>query len=519
MTPEPKRRGPVRWLSHLGLSRPKPEESVEWEIEHHIAECVDRLVADGWSTTDAKQEAERRFGDRRRYGPEMKRMERGRAGMERRAQWFGGVARTVTGVARSLRRQPGFSAAVVITLGLGIGANATMYTVADRLLLRPPDHIVDHEEVRRVYLSRPSPLTGATSVDQALTYPDYADLKAHSGFSSVAAYASMRDKTIGSGEGAFRASAAIATGEFFPLLGVQPTIGRFYTPEEAAVGGGPLTVVLGHDFWRRSFGADPDVLGRDLEVEGRDHVIVGVAPPGFTGVDLARVDVWLPLEATQRASEGEQGGCMATRTCWWLNAVVRLSPDVAVEAAEEEATRLHHNGRREMIDEGRYPDRSELTLGSVIGARGPEAPGEAQVTRWLGGVSFIVLLIACANVANLLMARGTRRRREIGLRLALGAGRRNVLLSTVGESVILAGLGGLLAIGLAHWGGSIVRSVLLPGVHFAGSSVNGRLLLFTALAAVVAGVFAGVAPALQSSRLDLTRDLGDGGRGLSLIHI
>lgn len=505
-------RGPIRWLHHLGLSRPRPEESVSWEIEHHIGELADRLIEEGWGEEDARREAERRFGDPKRYGPPMRRMERRRKAMERRMQWADVVRQGFLAVARDARRQPGFAAAIVLTLGLGIGANATMYTVVDRLLLRAPDHIVDHERVRRVLLSRPHFATSEIQVGATLTYADYTDLKAHEGFEAVAAYTPSRETTIGSGASATRAQAVLASAELFPLLGVAASLGRFYTSDEEAIGA-PLTAVLGYEYWRRAYGASRDVLGRTVEVGGRPFTIIGVAPEGFTGVDLSRVDLWLPLEATQAAEQGE--AWVDLRTWWWMRSVARLKRDVSIEAAEAEATRLHHNGRRELIEEERYSSRSALVLGSVIAARGPLAPGEAQVSRWLVGVSLIVLLIACANVANLLMARATRRRTEIGVRFALGASRWRIVGHTIAESVVLAAGGGALALAIAHRGGGVVRSVLLPGVHFAGSAMSLRLLAFTTAVAVVAGVLAGAAPALQGGRLDLARDLRDGVRGSS----
>ena len=131
-------RGPARWLDRLGLAKPRPDQSVEWEIEHHLSELVDRLVAEGWDPGDARSEAERRFGDRKRYGPSMKRIEKRRLAVERRVLWWDVVHQSLTSVVRSARRYPGYTAGVVVTLGLGLGANATMYGIIDRLLLQPP---------------------------------------------------------------------------------------------------------------------------------------------------------------------------------------------------------------------------------------------------------------------------------------------------------------------------------------------------------------------------------------------
>ena len=508
MTPP---RGPVRWLDRLRLARPKPEESVAWEIEHHIAELVDRLVEQGWERASAEREAERRFGDRTRYEPSMKRMEEGRVAMERRTRGWDVVREGIVSVVRTARRYPGFTAGVVVTLGLGIGANATMYGVVDRLLLQPPEHIEDHERVKRVFGERPSFITGEMALGSSMTYPDYADLRAHGGI-EVAGFTYASEVTVGRGEGAERLERALATASFFPVLGVQPRLGRFYTEEESAVGA-PLTGVISEEYWTREHGGDPDVLGRTLQVAGKPVTIVGVAPEGFTGTELAPVDLWMPLEASRAADNGE--GCMNSRGCWWMQTVGRLGDGVTPDAAAAEATALHRNGRREMIEQDRYSDRARMVLVPIIAAQGPNASDEALVARWLVGVSLIVLLIACANVANLLMARGVRMRREIGVRLALGASRGRVVGQTMIEAVLLAGMGGVLALVLARWGGGIVRSTLLPGVHFPNESWSGRLLLFTGLATLLAGLFAGIAPALQGRRTDVSGSLIDGSRGSS----
>lgn len=506
-------RGPIRWLHRLGIRRVPPEKSVAWEIDHHLAETADRLIEEGWAEEDAIREAERRFGDRRRYGRPMRRMERSEAARARAARIFDFVGQAFTGVLRTARRYPGFTAGVVLTLALGIGANATMYGIIDRLLLRPPEHIVQPGQVRRVLLRRPF-IGGRVTTQAALAYPDYVDLKAHEGM-SVAGYNSRNEWTVGSGDAAVRVRGALASAEFFPLLGVQPRLGRFFTEEEAAIGS-PLTVVVSEEYWRKAYGSDPDILGRTIEIDGDLVPIIGVAPAGFTGVELWRVDLWLPLEASQGVvgAEGEES-CLTGRNCYWMSAVARLREAETVERAEAEATQLHRNARREQIDQGRYPETAEIVLAPLIAAAGPDPSGESRVAKWLSGVSLIVLLIACANVANLLLARGTRQRREIAVRLALGVDRLRLVGQMTFESVILALLGGGLALAIVRWGGGILRSTLLPEVYFPNSAMNGRVIAFTVLASVLAGLLAGLGPALQGSRFDLASDLTEGGRGNS----
>jgi len=271
-----RRGGPVRWLHRLGLNRPQPDEAVALEIEHHVAELSDRLVSEGWQPVLARQEAERRFGDARRYGPRMKRIERRRLATEQWVAMCNATRASLRSVARTARRYPGFTAAVVVTLGLGIGANVTMYGILDRLLLRPPAHIVEPDHVRRLMVVRPILFTGEIRPQSAFAYPDYEDLKAHSGM-SVAAY-EYGETTVVDGERTSRARTGLASAELFPLLGVQPLRGRFFTTEESGTGH-PISAVLSEEYWRSAFGSHPDILSRTILVDGHRAPILGVAPP------------------------------------------------------------------------------------------------------------------------------------------------------------------------------------------------------------------------------------------------
>jgi predicted permease len=491
-------RGPRRWLHAIGLGKPRPDESATLEVDHHLAELTDRLVAEGLSAENARREAVRHFGDRARYAAKMRKLEERSLREDRWNAAFHLVRQSLVSVARTARREPGFTAAVVLTLGLGIGANATMYGIIDRLLLSPPEHIVEPDELRRVEVFRPSVLTGELR-RQSLAYPDYADFHVHGGM-VVAGYDFGREVTLGGGETATRARVVTATAEIFPLLGVQPRLGRFYTEEESAFGA-PLTAVVSEELWRRLYGADPDVLGRTIDVDGRQATIVGVAPNGFTGVNLQPVDIWLPLEAA-RSPGGVPDSCLTGRNCYWMTAVGRIRDGVSVEAAEAEATRLHRNGRG-----ADYPATAAVRLTPLMAAAGPNASAESRVAGWLAGVSSIVLLIACANVANLLLARSTRTRRETSVRLALGVSRSRIVGQTMLEAVVLAFAGGLVGLALVHWGGSSVRSTLLPGVSFPRGTLDGAIVLFAGVVSLLAGAVAGLAPAIMASRLDVRGDL------------
>jgi predicted permease len=409
---------------------------------------------------------------------------------------------------RGLLRAPGFTAAVVITLALGIGINATMFGIIDRLLLSAPGQVKQPEQVRRVYVRLQQRRTGQLVHQRATPYLDFQDWEAASSFASVAAYWS-HDMTLGRGVEAVRLNVGLASASFLATLGIQPVLGRFFDESEDREGTAGVAV-LSYGLWQSRFGGDPAVLGRKLDIGRASYTIIGIAPRGFTGIDLDQVDVWLPLHAFSVQRETERW--KHSRGYYWIKVIARLDDGVAVEAAEAEATQLHRNGRRELIDRGYYDEDATVVLAPLVEARGPNASQESRVSVLLAGVSLIVLLIACANVANLLLARGLRRRKEIAVRLALGISRRRLMGQLLTESLALALLGGAAALLTASWGADFIRHILLPEVDWTASPVSTRVLTFTALAALATGVLSGIVPALQASRPDLTLDLKDSAR-------
>jgi putative ABC transport system permease protein len=506
-------RRPVRWLHALGLGKPSPEESAALEVEHHMAEHVDQLVAQGWTVEEARREAERRFGDQPRHLRRMRRLERSQRTREQITDRLDVVRQSLVTVLRTSIREPGFTAAIVLTLALGIGANATMYGILDRLLLRAPNHIIEPEQLRRVFSSRINPRNGEVLAGD-LSYLDYADLKAHGGM-TVAGYQDDYEHTIGSGASAFRARTHLATAELFTLLGVQPRLGRFFTAEESSVGA-PVTVVLAEEFWRSAYGSDPAILSKTIEIDGLRVPVIGVAPTGFTGVDLRPVDIWLPLEAwSSRDPESRLGptsSCLTNRGCRWMRAVARLGRGTTEQMAVTEATRLHDRARAEAGEPERTGGGASVSFGPLVADRGTSPSTESRVARWLGGVSLVVLLIACANVANLLLARGSKRRRDTAVRRALGVSRKRLVSQTVLETIVLALVGGAVALLLTYMGGGLVRSVLLPEVSFPGSPVGWRVVAYAVSVSFGAGLLASVGPAVAAGRFDVSDDLASGSR-------
>ena len=384
-----------------------------------------------------------------------------------------------------------------------------MFSVVDHLLLSPPAHVRDPDTTVRLQVNRLSPFTGHNETMAYQTFLDYQDFVGMGRLESVAAFGDQ-EVVLGRGEDAVRVNALFSTASFFPLLRVNPARGRFFDESEDEPNA-PGVVVLGYGLWQQYFGGREDILGQSLSIGNGMYTVVGVTPKGFTGVDLGSSELFLPVHAytTHRGSDQ-----WAThRGYYWLQILGRLASSSSKEAAADEATALHLNGRREYIDQGRYSEDARIVLGSIKPALGPDAPGEVQVSRWLIGVTLIVLLIACANVANLLLARGARRRRELGIRTALGISRRRLVGQLLLESTVLAGMGGVVGLAMAYWGGQAVRTTFLPDVAWPPSPVNIRVILFTLCVALTTGLLAGMAPAWKGADRGVVDSLKNGGRG------
>jgi predicted permease len=505
----------IRRLFSLGSIRRDVRSELDEELAFHLEETVAALVARGSTEAEAREEAARRFGNEAAYRRELETIDGRRARSEEGMEMMEQITSSVGFALRSIRRSPGFAAAIVLILGLGIGANAVMFGVVDRLLLSPPQHIRNADAVRHLYVQREG-FQGRPEMSRTLSYPDYLDLAGVEAFEQVAAYAGPRSVTLGSGETAERIRAGSASWSLFPLLGVVPNAGRFFIPEEDALDASPVAL-LSQEFWERRYGADPSIVGSSLDIGSVSWEIVGILPAGFTGAELSPVDVWLPITRAQQDAMGDSewmDGPYA-RYWWWLRAVVRVRDGVSDEIAHQQATAAHRGGREEMIAAGQYDADVQLVLAPVIAARGPTPAAEARVAAWLAGVSVIVLLIACFNVANLLLARAARWQREIAVRMALGISRGQLLAQLLTESLVLSTLGAVAALVVGHWGARVLHKVLLPDVAFTDAGLGSRLLLFIGVTTLLTALLAGMLPAVRATRAEVADALRGGGRGIA----
>lgn len=478
---------------------------VDDELAFHFERTVDELRAQGMAQAEARREAERRFGSVAQYRSELVQLDRGRARARRWSLRADAAADVFRHAIRSLARAPALSVAVVMTLGLGLGANVTMYSIIDRLMLSAPEHVRAPESVRRIMIESWSEYRGERAANGTLSWADVLDLEGATPLEGAAVW-SERQLTIGHGLEARELDGVAVSGNYFAVLGAQPALGRFIAPDDDSEGASPVAVIS-HAMWQREYGGRTDVLGQTLDLGGVPLAIVGVAPRGMTTLRLGRADVWLAATPTM-------GAAMRTARNWLsFGAVARLAEGAAEHAAMDQLTTLHLRARAEQIDDGSYPADARVLLTPLLEARGPLATADARVARWLAGVSLVVLLIACVNVANLMLARMVRQSREVAVRLALGISRRRLVAQLLAEGMLLGLLGGAAALVVASHAGTAISSVLLPGVAWSELGWSPRLVPLALAVAALTGLLAAAVPALHASRRDPGFTLRQAGAG------
>ena len=464
---------------------------VDDELAFHLDMRAAELVAGGMAPDEARREARRQFGDlefTRRYCRDLD-VRRERA--TRRTEYAGEIGQDVRYAARQLRRSPAFALVAVLTLALGIGATTAIFSVVHGVLLRPLPYRAPERLVRIFSFSD----HGRGSVSP-LDFADWRD-QARS-FEGIAAISDVTLTLTARGAEPERLDGASVSANLFSVLGVRPTVGRAFAPGEDAPGAARVAV-LSEELWRRRFGADPAVPGRTVLLDGESYTVVGVLPRG-TGYP-ADADVWTPIDLSREAQ---------SRGARYLRVVGRLAPAVSLQQADADLAAVAK--RLEQQDPSHNAGYGVSLVGlheSIVGdVRTP-------LLVLLGAVG-LVLLVACVNVANLLLVRAVEREGEIAVRTALGAGRGRILRQLVTEGVLVSLLGGSLGAVLAAWGTRLFVAAApegIPRLREVGVDIT-ALALTTAVVALTGVVF-GLVPAVHAAAPDLGRTLRVGGRGLT----
>jgi putative ABC transport system permease protein len=430
--------------------------------------------------------------------------------------WLDHLQQDVRYAVRGLKRSPGFTVAVVLTLGLGIGANAAMFNLIDQLMFRPFPYLRDPGTVHRVYLR-----TAGWARDNlyvVFPYTRYADLARWSTTFSATAGFVAGTHGVGSGDATRERVVLGVTGNFFEFFDARPALGRFIAPSDDVMPSGENVAVLGFGLWTSDYGSR-NVLGESIQVGNTRYTIVGVAPERFIGVaEGAPPAIYVPITAYATNEGGGSRTDYFLKYNWdWVQMMVRRKPGVTEAIATADLTNAFlRSWEASRAAHPLYRSAAEARPSAVAGplktAAGPTAGLEARTLLWVCGVALTVLLIACANVSNLVLARALRRRREIALRLALGVSRRRLIAQAFSESLVLAALGCLTGIAFAQWGGLALHRLFIADGAGASIATDWRTLAVAMVAALGAAIVTALVPVIFAGDADITSTLKSGSR-------
>ncbi|MBZ0257204.1 ABC transporter permease [bacterium] len=465
------------------------DAEMDEEMRAHIEMRTQQNIEDGMTPDEARYAALQQFG----WVESIKETCRDQRGVS----WLENIIQDVRFGVRRLVKSPGFTIIAVLTLALGIGVNTTMFSVLNALVFHMPDY-PNPEAIIKIHRSGPNFKYAPHSPADFLDYNEQVQSFAH-----LAAYTMDGFNLVEPGQPATGLKGMVVSDDFFAVIGVQPALGRPITADECQPGNDQV-VVISDGCWRERFGADPAIINRSVRLDGQSVTVIGVMPPGFDDpMFWGKIDAWRPFVFYNSLRNN--------RTGHWLGMIGRLADGVSQDQAKQEMKTVAANLART------YPDTNAESSVHFVALVRAAQDGVMQILTWFAmGLSACVLLIACANLANLLFARNALRVREHGVRLALGASRLRLIQYILTECLVLSFTGGAVGLLVAIACNDVIRSRL----YFAGGSklnlpLDGRVLAFNFVVSALAGIIFGVLPALMTSQTNVATNMKQGGRGTS----
>lgn len=473
------------------FAQSKANREFDEELQTHLQLLRERFASQGMSEEDADAAARRQFGNATFVHQQ-----------QREARTFlspSNLWRDLCFGARMMRKNPGSTAAIVIALALGIGMNACVFTFVNTLLLRPPTGVQAPGELREIFLHS----KGASGIESYLpfTYPDYSYFRDHAhSFRDLLAFDGDPESVIWNRSGEGRVlQIQVVSGNFFSLLGVNAVAGRTFSSEDDQASNPQPVIVLGHAFWQRSFASDPNIIGKNLLLNGTNFTVIGVAPAGFSGILIGmEPDVWAPLAIAGQVFHDPDR--LKGQGSFWLLVAGRLAPGADSSRAQAEMRVLAHQV------ELAHPDTHKNLEAEIFPAALVPSIYRGYVSAFTGllmAVFGLVLLIACVNAASLLLVRATGRAREMAIRSAMGAARGRIIRQMLVESLLLCTIAGCAGIALAWWFARLLMALKPASLPITLKlPLDWRVLLFTIAVSLLTGILFGIVPALRGAKVD-----------------